>query len=322
MTPEPKYPRQESSAAMSEPAGTTDEGESNAERREGDAATPDGSDDPANGTDPAVVVEDLALTYGDGTEAVADLSLTVERGELFGFLGPNGAGKTTTIRLLTGRSSPDSGRLAVLGLDPASEGTAVRERVGILPEKEEPHSFQTAREYLRFVGLARELDDAVVDERIDDWADRLRFREKLDTLATDLSRGQQQKVMITAAFLHEPELVFIDEPLANLDPIMQERVKDYLVDYAGAGNTVFLSTHHVAVAEEICTRVGIVDEGELVAVRDLTRDGPANDSDSADGDEPLIETFVSDVGVPETRGDEGTASGTGDGRDDEAGGDH
>lgn len=240
----------------------------------------------------AIEIDDITKRYGD-TTAVSGLELEVDSGELFGFLGPNGAGKTTTIKLLTGRETPDAGTMSVLGADPTGAETDVRERVGILPEKESPHDFQTAREYLRFVGLAREMDDDVVDERISEWADRLSFREKLDTYNTDLSRGQQQKVMIAGAFLHEPALVFIDEPLANLDPIMQERVKDYLVDYVDDGNTLFLSTHHIKVAEEICTRVGIIDDGELVATRD---------TDALDAEEQLIDAFIEDVSTPEEWG--------------------
>jgi ABC-2 type transport system ATP-binding protein len=153
----------------------------------------------------------------------------------------------------------------VLGVDPAEDPVGVRERVGILPEKESPPSFLTPREYFQFVGSVRGIDDATVDERTEAWADRLGFAAKLDTLTTDLSRGQQQKVMISGAFLHEPELVFIDEPLANLDPIVQERVKRFLVDYREAGNTVVISTHNVDVAAELCSTVGIVSAGSLVA---------------------------------------------------------
>ena len=214
----------------------------------------------------AIRATDLRKAYGD-LEALAGLSLSVDRGEVFGFLGPNGAGKTTTIGVLTGQLRPDGGEAAVLGVDPAESPVGVRERIGILPEQERPPSFLTPREYLQFVGSVRGLEDDAVADRTAEWADRLAFGEKLDTLSTDLSRGQQQKAMIAGAFLHEPEAVFIDEPLANLDPIMQERVKRFLADYSEAGNAVFLSTHDIEVAEELCDRVGIISEGELLAER-------------------------------------------------------
>lgn len=233
----------------------------------------------------AIRTEKLRKRYGDVT-ALDGLSLTVESGELYGLLGPNGAGKTTTMELLTGQSTPDDGEATVLGVDPAVEPVGVRELVGILPEKESPPSFLTPREYLQFVGTVRELPDETVDERTATWADRLGFAGKLDTLSTDLSRGQQQKTMIAGAFLHEPELVFIDEPLANLDPIVQERIKRFLEAYREAGNTVVVSTHNVEVAAELCTRVGIVSAGTLVAELVPSELGP---------DETLLDAFIEHV---------------------------
>ena len=211
----------------------------------------------------AISIERLGKTFGS-VRALDGLTLTVPEGELYGLLGPNGAGKTTTMAILTGQLQPDEGNLSVLGLDPVADPVGVRERVGILPEKESPPSFLTPREYFRFVGTVRDIPETRVEEQIDTWADRLGFTGVLDTLATDLSRGQQQKVMIAAAFLHEPAAVFIDEPLANLDPIVQERVKRYLATYRERGNTVVVSTHNVEVAAEICSTVGIVHEGRLV----------------------------------------------------------
>jgi ABC-2 type transport system ATP-binding protein len=239
----------------------------------------------------AIRTDDLRKQYGE-VAALDGLDLTVESGELYGLLGPNGAGKTTTMELLTGQTVPDSGEASVLDVDPATDPVGVRELVGILPEKESPPSFLTPREYLQFVGSVRDIDDAAVDERTATWADRLGFAAKLDTLATDLSRGQQQKVMIAGAFLHEPALVFIDEPLANLDPIVQERVKRFLVEYRDAGNTVVISTHNVDVAAELCSRVGIVSTGALVA-----EVVPAE----LDADETLLDAFLRHV---ETEGGE------------------
>ena len=234
----------------------------------------------------AISTSNLRKTYGDVT-ALADLSLSIDEGELFGALGPNGAGKTTTIKILTGQLQPDSGTASVLGYDPVADPVETRRHVGILPEQESPPSFLTPREYFDFVGTVRAIPDDVVDERVDAWTERLSFAEKLDTVSTDLSRGQQQKVMITQAFLHEPEVVFIDEPLANLDPIVQERVKDFLVAYRDAGNTIFISTHHIEVAEEVCSRVGIVSGGELIAERRPSELGP---------NESLLDTFLENVG--------------------------
>ncbi|MFB6207602.1 MAG: ABC transporter ATP-binding protein [Haloglomus sp.] len=243
---------------------------------------------------PAVRTEGLAKRYGDVT-ALDDLSLTVPRGELFGFLGPNGAGKSTTINILTGQLVPDEGRAEVAGIDPVEEPVRARQAVGILPENGRPPSFLTVREYFEFVAATRDLDDDVVEPRVDAWADRLEFAHKLDTLCTDLSQGERQKVLITQAFLHEPEVVFIDEPLTNLDPIMQERVKRFFRQYREDGNSLFLSTHFIETAAEVCTRVGIINRGRLLAEIDpreldpkeslLDRFFAAVDADSGEGTE-------------------------------------
>jgi ABC-2 type transport system ATP-binding protein len=232
----------------------------------------------------AIRADGLQKAFGE-VRALDGLSLEVGAGELYGLLGPNGAGKTTTIRLLTGQLVADAGEAVVEGADPATDPVEVRRRIGVLPEQASPPSFLTAREYFDFVATVRGLAADVVGDRVDAWTDRLDFAEKLDTLNTDLSRGQQQKVMITATFLHEPALVFIDEPLVNLDPIVQERVRHYLADYVEAGNTVFLSTHHIEVAEALCTTVGVVREGRLVAERDPADLGP---------DESLIDLFLTE----------------------------
>ena len=230
---------------------------------------------------PAVETTDLRKEYGD-IVALDGLDLAVDRGGLYGLLGPNGSGKTTTIEILTGQREPTAGSAAVLDVDPVAEPVAVRESIGILPEREDPPSFLTPREYLRFVGDIREIADA--EARIERWADKLEFRGVLDTLSTDLSEGERQRVMLAQVFIHEPELAFIDEPLVNLDPLMQADVKRYLREYCEAGNTLFLSTHFMAVAEQLCTTVGIITGGELVAERDPQA-----------LEEGLLETFEAEV---------------------------
>ncbi|MCD2203466.1 ABC transporter ATP-binding protein [Halobacterium sp. KA-6] len=215
-----------------------------------------------------IEADSLRKAYGD-VRAVDGLDLAVDRGEVYGFLGPNGAGKTTTIEILTGQLRPDNGHVDMLGTDPASEPVETRSRVGILPEQQTPPSFLTPAEFFEFVGRVRGLDEETVTERVEEWSERLGFAAKLDTLCADLSRGQQQKVMLTQVFVHEPDVVVIDEPLANLDPIVQEQVKRYLRSYAADGNAVFLSTHNIDVAEDVCSRVGIVTNGRLVAEQDV-----------------------------------------------------
>jgi ABC-2 type transport system ATP-binding protein len=144
----------------------------------------------------------------------------------------------------------------------------VRERVGIIPEQETPPSFLTATEYLDFVGEVRHIPD--VQKKADWWFDFLEFGDKRDVLCKDLSRGTRQKLMFTQAFLHAPPLALIDEPLINFDPIMQRKVKDYLAEYAKNGNTIFISTHILEIAEEICSDFAILHKGKLLHAGPVT----------------------------------------------------
>ncbi|MDD3090819.1 MAG: ABC transporter ATP-binding protein [Methanoregulaceae archaeon] len=209
------------------------------------------------------VIEADGLTryYGD-LAAVDNVSLSVEAGSLFGLLGPNGSGKTTMIRMLTGQVRPSSGTATVLGVDVVQDPVLARVKVGIIPEQETPPSFLTASEYLDFVARIRKIDDA--DEKARWWFEFLDFADKKDVLCKDLSRGTRQKLMFAQAFLHRPVLALIDEPLINFDPVMQKTVKEYLREYVSDGGTIFLSTHILEVAEEICSDVAILHRGQIV----------------------------------------------------------
>lgn len=204
---------------------------------------------------------DLSKAYGD-VKAVDHVNLTVETGALFGLLGPNGSGKTTMIRMLTGQTRPSGGTASVLGVDVVKDPVGVRERVGIIPEQETPPSFLTAMEYLKFVAAVRKIEN--IETKADWWFDFLDFADKKEVLCKDLSRGTRQKLMFTQAFIHEPSLALIDEPLINFDPIMQDLVKDYLAGYVKNGRTIFISTHILEVAEEICSEFAILHKGKLL----------------------------------------------------------
>jgi ABC-2 type transport system ATP-binding protein len=218
-----------------------------------------------------VEIRNLTKNFGE-LKAVNSLSLSVKEGELFGLLGPNGSGKTTTVKLLTGQLKPTKGNAKVLGINVLKNPIKVREVVGIIPEQETPPSFLTAEEYLYFVASIRKMDNA--KDICDGWFDFLDFADQKNVLCKDLSRGTRQKLMFAQAFLHEPKLAFIDEPLINLDPIIQRKVKDYLQNYIKKGNTVFFSTHVLEIAEEICTRIAVIDRGKLIhegSIKDLKR---------------------------------------------------
>ncbi|MFA5331106.1 MAG: ABC transporter ATP-binding protein [Methanoregula sp.] len=212
-------------------------------------------------TEKAIEAFCLTKKYGDLT-AVNNVSLTVPTGALFGLLGPNGSGKSTMIKMLTGQLLPTSGSARVQGIDVQKDPIGVREKIGIIPEQETPPSFLTADEYLHFVGAIRKIPD--IDEWAGWWFDYLDFADRKNVLCKDLSRGTRQKLMFAQAFIHKPVLAVIDEPLLNFDPVMQHQVKDYLADYVKTGNTIFLSTHILEVAEEICSEFIILHKGELL----------------------------------------------------------
>jgi ABC-2 type transport system ATP-binding protein len=217
--------------------------------------------------------QNLTKTYADVT-AVSNVTMSVERGALFGLLGPNGSGKTTMIKMLTGQTCPTAGSATVLGIDVVRDPVGVRGLVGIIPEQETPPSFLTAMEYLEFVAAVRKIPD--IETKADWWFDFLDFGDKKNVLCKDLSRGTRQKLMFTQAFIHEPALALIDEPLINFDPIMQDLVKDYLAGYVKKGRTIFISTHILEVAEEICSGFAILHKGTLLhtgSVAELTAKG-------------------------------------------------
>ncbi|MFA4826366.1 MAG: ABC transporter ATP-binding protein [Methanoregula sp.] len=220
-----------------------------------------------------IEARDLSKTYGD-VQAVNHVNLSVGKGALFGLLGPNGSGKTTMIKMLTGQTRPTGGTATVLGVDAVADPVGVRGRVGIIPEQETPPSFLTAIEYLEFVAAVRKISD--IETKADWWFEFLDFADKKNVLCKDLSRGTRQKLMFTQAFIHEPELALIDEPLINFDPIMQDLVKDYLAGYVKKGKTIFISTHILEVAEEICSGFAILHKGNLLhagPVAELTSRG-------------------------------------------------
>jgi ABC-2 type transport system ATP-binding protein len=210
-----------------------------------------------------IPIEAYSLTkrFGELT-AVDDLTFNIKAGELFGFIGPNGAGKTTTLQMLSGQIPPTSGTSTVMGIDTASDPISVKSVIGIVPELEYPPSFLSVEEYLYFVASVRGLPE---NGNVDKWIEFFGMEDKRTTLCMSLSKGQKKKVTLSAALLHEPRMLFMDEPFLDLDPLMQRKLKGWLLDFVKGGGTVFLSTHILELAEKLCTRVGIIDKGKLVA---------------------------------------------------------
>ena len=211
---------------------------------------------------PLVVAKDLGKRYGDFI-ALHPLDVKVSAGEFFGVFGPNGAGKSTFIKLLTGQLRASIGGVEVLGINAATDPQKLKANIGIVPESESPPSYLTPSEFLQFVGKLRGVDD--LEQKVEHWLDWFGIQEKRDTMCKDLSKGQRQKVMLASAFIHEPRLLFLDEPFANLDPIYQRKCRQWLLDIVADGGTIFLCSHVLEMAERMCNRMAIINNGKVLA---------------------------------------------------------
>lgn len=213
-------------------------------------------------------------------QALHPLDLDVRDGEVFGFLGPNGAGKTTTIRMLAGVLVPTSGEIRIDGLDILKNDVEARRRVGYIPDRPYLYEKLTAREFMGFVAGIYNLDPVVARQRADELLAENDLLKRADELIEAYSHGMKQRLVLSAALLHEPRLLIVDEPMVGLDPHGARRIKDKLREIADDGRSVFLSTHSLDVAQEVCDRVGILFRGRLIAMD--TVDALLNQRDSGD----------------------------------------
>ena len=211
---------------------------------------------------PLVKAVDMAKKYGDFI-ALHPLNVEVHSGEFFGVFGPNGAGKSTFIKLLTGQLKPSKGLIEVLGINAVGDPQKLKANIGIVPESESPPSFLTPVEFLEFVAKLRNIRD--YKSEVEFWLDWFGLEEKRNTMCKDLSKGQRQKVMLSAAFIHKPKLLFLDEPFANLDPIYQRKCRQWLLDHVKQGGTIFLCSHVLEMAERMCNRMAIINDGKVLA---------------------------------------------------------
>jgi beta-exotoxin I transport system ATP-binding protein len=219
----------------------------------------------------AVEASGLTKTYGS-TQAVTDLSLQVEEGQIFGFLGPNGAGKTTTIRMLLSLQRPTAGRCAVLGLDPQRDDVEIHRRVGYLPGELELYPRMTGQQHIDWFARARRERDLTHARELVE-----RFDVTLDRPAKELSKGNRQKIGLVLAFMHRPELLILDEPTSGLDPLMQNEFERLVREVVTEGRTVFLSSHELDEVQRLADRVAIIRAGRLVTtdtVEHLRRSAP------------------------------------------------
>jgi len=214
--------------------------------------------------DPAIVCQALTKRFGSLT-ALDTLDLAVPRGELFGFLGPNGAGKTTTIKLLTGLLRPTSGSATIGGFSITERPLDAKRLIGYVPDNPFLYEKLTGREFLSFMADLYSVAHAGRADRIDSLLARFDLAEKRDELIQGYSRGMRQKIALAGALIHDPSVVFLDEPTAGLDPKSARLMKDVLRSLCRGGAAVFVSTHILDVAERMCDRFGIINRGKLIA---------------------------------------------------------
>jgi ABC-2 type transport system ATP-binding protein len=236
----------------------------------------------------------LSKYYGKGGEihALEDLNLTVYEGETFGLLGPNGAGKTTTIRLLTCIIKPTLGSATINGHDLAHKQDDVKRSTGLLAESPGIYDKLSAREFLEFMGALYDVPSGVLRTRIDELLRLFSLSDRGDHLVEGFSTGMKQKLLIAAALIHDPPILFLDEPTSNLDPAAAHMVKDLIKELARtAGKTIFLCSHQLPIVEELCDRIGIINKGRLVAV------GSVEEIKARAGASTLEEAFIKLIGV-------------------------
>lgn len=217
--------------------------------------------------------ESVSKKY-DRTEVVRNLTLDVPSGELFGFLGPNGAGKTTTIKMAAGMLRPSTGRILVAGYDVYKQSTQARSVIGYVPDVPYLYDKLTGREFLSFVAELYGVDHHKHHARADELLNLFGLWAEADQLIESYSHGMRQKLVIASVLIHDPKVIFLDEPTTALDPKSARLVKEILKGLCKRGATVFMSTHVMEIAERMCDRVGIIHRGELIAVgaiAELTR---------------------------------------------------
>jgi ABC-2 type transport system ATP-binding protein len=217
----------------------------------------------------AVELKNVTKRYNE-ILAVNRINLTIPTGEVFALLGPNGSGKSTTLKMLLGLVQPTEGDINVLGIDVAKDPVSVKKRVGYVPESPDIYEFLTGLEYLDFIGDVYGISASEKKQRVKEYLKALQLEGREGDMINSYSDGMKKKIGLISAFLHKPKLLILDEPLNALDPRSARIVKDYIQSLKRQGVTTILSTHVLEIAEAVCDRIGIMYQGNIMALGNMT----------------------------------------------------
>ena len=227
-------------------------------------------------------IEHLTKVYGD-KKAVDDVSLHIQKGEIFGFIGHNGAGKTTTLKAICGILRFEQGEIYVNGISVKANALACKQQIAYVPDNPDLYGFMTGIQYLDFVGDIYKVPANVRRERIHAYADAFSLTDDLAQPISAYSHGMKQKLALISALMHEPKLILLDEPFVGLDPKAAHTLKEIMRDFCAGGGAIFFSTHVLEVAEKLCDKVAIIKGGKIIKVGTM---------DEVKGDESLEEVFL------------------------------
>lgn len=214
-----------------------------------------------------LILDNLSKTYAKGKlKAVDNLNLEIKDGEIFGFLGPNGAGKSTTIKMMTGILQPDEGNIVLNGVNLKQEPYVFKHNIGYVPDNHAAYDKLTGMEYLNFMGSMYDVPADLLKQRAEVLIEKFNLTAAINDQIKSYSHGMTQKLVVIGSLLHDPKLWILDEPLTGLDPQSAFQLKTFMREHADNGATVFFSSHVIDVVEKVCDRVGIIKNGQLIAV--------------------------------------------------------
>lgn len=224
------------------------------------------SEEELNMSDTSIKLFNLAKQYGKQTTAVKGLDLEVRKGELFGFLGPNGAGKTTTIKMITGLLEPTSGYAEVNGINIWENPIDAKKMIAYVPDQPNLYPKLTGWDYLQFIASVFRVPEERFQIKAEELLHTFGLSDRADELIESYSHGMKQKIAICGALIHEPDILFLDEPTVGLDPKSARNLKNLLLELCDNGMTAFITTHILEIAEQMCDRIGIIADGRIIAL--------------------------------------------------------